>query len=100
MDDLSAQGERTEVRITIQGRVQGVGYRWFARDRATRLGVAGWASNLPDGSVLVEARGIAEAITAFIAALREGPPHAHVTRLRTEPRASSDALPDQFLILR
>ena len=100
MDGVSARDELAEVRITVQGRVQGVGYRWFARERATRLGVAGWASNLPDGSVLVEACGLHTAIEAFIAALREGPPHAHVTALRSEPRASSEMLPDRFVILR
>ena len=38
-------------RFVISGRVQGVGFRWFARDAAMREGVAGWVANLPDGRV-------------------------------------------------
>ena len=100
MDGVDGREDRIEVRIVVQGQVQGVGFRWFTRESAKRLGVAGWASNLPDGSVLVEARGLAQAIDAFIAVLRAGPPHAHVTDVRTGPRSSPQPLPDHFTILR
>jgi acylphosphatase len=100
MDGRGVSDELLEVRITIQGRVQGVGYRWFALESARQLGVTGWASNDTDGSVVVEARGRAESIDAFVAALREGPAHARVTEVRTSPRSSPEAMPDHFTILR
>lgn len=99
MDGVDAPRERLEVRVTVHGRVQGVGYRWFARETARQLGVDGWASNLPDGSVLVEAGGVAAAIDAFLAALRAGPPHAHVTDVRRHARTSGSPLPAHFTIL-
>lgn len=100
MDEIGVRDELLEVRITIHGRVQGVGYRWFALESAHRLGVTGWATNDTDGSVVVEARGRAESIDAFVAALRDGPPHARVTEVRSSPRSSTEPMPDHFTILR
>jgi acylphosphatase len=100
MDGIGARDGFREVHITIQGRVQGVGYRWYALKSARRLGVTGWAANDADGSVVVEARGRAESIDAFVAALREGPAHAQVTTIRTAPRSSTEPMPDRFTILR
>lgn len=66
-------------RFVVRGRVQGVGYRVFARQAAIRLGLIGWIRNLPDGrSVEAEAAGEALALDAFAAALRQGPPGGHV----------------------
>jgi acylphosphatase len=65
-------------RYHITGRVQGVGYRYFALREAQSLGVAGFARNLPDGSVEVVAEGAAEAVRAFEERLREGPAFARV----------------------
>jgi acylphosphatase len=45
------------VRARVEGVVQGVGFRVSARRQATRLGLAGWAANLPDGSVEIVAEG-------------------------------------------
>ena len=100
MDGMSAGEEQVEIRITVLGNVQGVGYRWFVRESATRLGVVGWVSNQPDGSVVVEARGVGQAIHAFVGALREGSPHASVSDVRTESRTSSARLHDRFVIRR
>ena len=44
-------------RFVISGRVQGVGFRWFVRVQARRLGLAGWVANAPDGSVEIAASG-------------------------------------------
>jgi acylphosphatase len=65
-------------RFLISGRVQGVGYRWFAKDVADREGVTGWVRNLPDGRVEALAEGEAEAVTRMERALRSGPRGARV----------------------
>jgi acylphosphatase len=48
--------------IFVQGRVQGVGFRWWVRARALELGLAGFARNLPDGRVEVLAQGEDQAV--------------------------------------
>jgi len=69
-------------RYRVSGRVQGVGFRYFARQSATRLGVAGFARNLDDGSVEVVAEGEPEALQAFEDALRQGPSFAQVANVQ------------------
>ena len=61
-----------------RGRVQGVGYRGFCAYEATRLGVTGYAKNLPDGRVEVLAEGDESILRQFIERLREGPAFARV----------------------
>jgi acylphosphatase len=65
-------------RIVISGRVQGVFFRDSTRRRAESLGVAGWASNLPDGSVEVVAEGEPDAVEQLVAFCRSGPRRAEV----------------------
>ena len=65
-------------RLSIHGRVQGVGFRWSALDRATAFGVAGWVRNLHDGSVEAWLEGPSDAVAQMIAWLREGPAWASV----------------------
>ena len=62
----------------ISGRVQGVGFRYFALDRAAREGIQGWIRNTPDGRVEAFAEGDAEAVERFERSLRHGPPGARV----------------------
>ena len=57
----------------ISGRVQGVGYRYFAEREANRIGVTGWARNLDDGGVEVHANGSAAQLDSFEGRLRQGP---------------------------
>jgi acylphosphatase len=75
--------ERTAVvrRIVVEGAVQGVGYREFARRAALRLNVCGWVRNRSDGSVEALAQGPPAAVEALIAAMRIGPRFAVVERL-------------------
>jgi acylphosphatase len=61
--------------------VQGVGYRWFARETAERLGVVGWVRNLPDGSVEGEAEGGETAVNEFMQLLKKSHPYARVERI-------------------
>lgn len=65
-------------RLVISGRVQGVGYRYFAQEAAAREGVCGWVRNLPDGRVEAFVEGDAEAVTRVERALRQGPRGARV----------------------
>ncbi len=97
---MSATRDLVEIRVTVRGAVQGVGYRWFARETAIRLGVSGWVRNRPDGSVELEARGPQAAIDALLATLHEGPPSASVCEVHTAPRTSSDEFHERFTILR
>ena len=65
-------------RLLVSGRVQGVGFRWFAIERASLEGITGWVRNLPGGEVEVVAEGEAEAMERFERALRQGPGRARV----------------------
>ncbi len=65
-------------RMLVSGRVQGVGYRWFAIERASLEGITGWVRNLPGGEVEVVAEGDAEGMDRFERALRQGPGRARV----------------------
>jgi acylphosphatase len=61
----------TAVRVValVEGRVQGVGYRWFVRQTATGRGLSGAATNLPDGRVEVVLEGPADDVRAVLAEL-------------------------------
>jgi acylphosphatase len=65
----------------LHGRVQGVGFRWWARSQADRLGVRGSIRNDPDGSVVVVAVADAATLDAFRALLEQGPTGARVDRV-------------------
>jgi acylphosphatase len=71
-------------RLTISGRVQRVGFRWFTIDAASREGVTGWVRNLPDGRVEVLVEGDTEAVERFDRAVRRGPMTARVDEVDTE----------------
>ena len=68
-------------RAVVEGRVQGVGYRFFAERAARELGVRGWVRNLPDGSVEAVAEGDDEAVATFIERLRRRPLLARIDRV-------------------
>jgi len=77
---------RVARRFLITGRVQAVGFRYFALETAEREGVHGWVRNLPDRRVEALAEGDAEAIERFERALRHGPPGARVDHVEVEDR--------------
>jgi len=64
--------------LTIKGRVQGVFYRAFVKDRADSLGLKGWVRNLPDGNVEAVAEGEEKDLKVLIEECRVGPPLARV----------------------
>ncbi|MGH7713935.1 MAG: acylphosphatase [Gemmatimonadaceae bacterium] len=77
-------------RFEIAGRVQGVGFRWFVREQARALDLAGWVRNLPSGGVELVAAGSQLALDRLEAAVRAGPPGARVERV-TRGAARNDA---------
>ena len=79
---------RVARRYLISGRVQGVGFRFFAEAVAAHEGVHGWVRNLPDGRVEIEVEGEAEAIERFERHVRQGPPGAWVSQVQVD-----DAVP-------
>lgn len=82
-------GERV-AHCLVRGRVQGVGFRWFVRERAAELGLRGWCANLTDGRVEVWAEGDAARIDELVVALRRGPPSSRVEAVHVET-TSDDA---------
>ena len=72
------------LRLTVRGRVQGVGFRYFVCRQAEKYGIAGWVRNLPNGDVEAHAEGESEALNRFVAALRRGPSMAFVADLQEE----------------
>ncbi len=82
-----------QVGYRVTGRVQGVGYRWWARQIATELGVCGTAENWPDGSVVVHATAPVEVLETFAIQLAKGPWIGKVDRVEEVPsegRLSTD----------
>ncbi|CAN2535728.1 Acylphosphatase [Methylocapsa aurea] len=75
---------RLVFRITVRGRVQGVGFRAFVAREARRLALAGWARNCDDGAVEIVAAGPRGALDALVETARRGPPLARVDDLRQE----------------
>jgi len=67
--------------VLVTGKVQGVGYRAYARKRAMELGLCGYAENLSDGRVEVVAEGSKENLEQFLEFLRKGPRLSRVTGL-------------------
>ena len=76
-------------RYLISGRVQGVGYRYFAARAAAHVGVRGWTRNLPDGRVEVWAAGEESQLDELEARLRKGPPLASVRTVQVENEAGA-----------
>jgi acylphosphatase len=88
---------RKTIRGLIKGRVQGVGYRYFALDAAQALGLTGWVRNLPEGGVEFFAQGEARDLERFVDQLKIGPPMSRVEEILTS-NAQPDAELDDFVI--
>lgn len=73
------------VRARIEGRVQGVYYRAWTLQEAQARGLAGWVRNRSDGSVEALFCGPVDAVDDMLAACRDGPTKAQVTRITIEP---------------
>ena len=89
-----------EAGYRVTGRVQGVGFRWWARSLAVRLGITGTVRNLPDGSVAVHARGTDDQLRRLAAELADGPPGARVSSVDAVPFSSDGIHEGEFVIAR
>jgi acylphosphatase len=78
-------------RVTITGRVQGVGYRAWVEHQALAHNLEGWVRNRRDGSVEALFAGPADVVADLIARCRRGPSSARVDAVAEEP-AHPDAL--------
>lgn len=78
--------------LLIDGRVQGVFYRAFTLENASKLGLNGWVRNVPDGRVEAVFEGPKDLIEAAITSCRKGPAGAHVTAVDVtwEPAAGEN----------
>ena len=84
-----------QARLTITGRVQGVGYRDWAMVKALQLGLTGWVRNRSDGSVEALIVGEEGAVGQMIEDCRRGPPAARVDGIDVDP-VDLDVLPEGF----
>ena len=89
----------TRLHVLVRGRVQGVGFRWFVRERASTLGLVGWVKNRSDGAVEVAAEGTPDAIERLRRLLEGGPDGADVSAV-DDLGALDGHLPASFTILR
>ncbi len=69
--------------ITVTGRVQGVGYRYFALNRAQEFGITGWVKNTVDGNVEIVAQGDEPTLKTYVDFLRLGPTLSRVDKITT-----------------
>jgi acylphosphatase len=75
---MSDETNLTSLRLRVEGFVQAVGYRHFAIEEATRLGLDGWIRNRMDGTVEILVSGGTKAVEAFVAASMRGPAGSRV----------------------
>ena len=80
----------------LRGRVQGVGFRWWAQRTARSLGLRGWVRNCADGTVEIVLAGAKDAVGEMVSRLREGPGSAQVRSL--EEMGAPDSVPSGFEI--
>ena len=77
--------------VTIRGRVQGVGYRYWVEQQATAHSLEGWVRNRRDGSVEALFSGPENVVSNMVASCRRGPSSARVDAVTEEP-GNPDAL--------
>jgi acylphosphatase len=74
-------GDQARLTAWVEGRVQGVGFRWWARARGLELGLVGWAENLEDGRVRVIAEGATNSCKQMLALLEGSDTPGRVVRV-------------------
>lgn len=74
--------DKKNIQISISGRVQGVGFRYSAVNKARQLGINGYVRNMYDGSVFIEAEGETISLDHFVLWCHKGPSFARVDRVK------------------
>jgi acylphosphatase len=72
----------SRLHTVVEGRVQGVGFRYFVLSKAQQLNITGWVRNTPEGDVEVLGEGNREELEELLSALRKGPRSAFVTNIQ------------------
>jgi acylphosphatase len=91
-------GEHQRVHAWIQGRVQGVGFRYFVSESAASFPISGWVRNLHDRRVELVAEGKREDLEKFLDVVRQGPRGSQVIDMKVEWRTANGEF-DRFRIL-
>ncbi len=78
------ENTRERLAALVEGRVQGVGFRYFVEENALALGLDGWVRNRWDGKVELVAEGKKEMLEKLLAAIRRGPRAAFVSDVKTD----------------
>ena len=68
--------------ISIYGRVQAVGYRYFIKEAAQRYHISGWVKNMETGEISIEAQGEDELLKRFVQDVEQGPRISHVDEMK------------------
>jgi acylphosphatase len=85
--------------LLIEGRVQGVGYRYSMQRQGAALGLRGWCRNLPDGRVEADVIGPPHSVEQLITWCHDGPPHAMVSDvIVVDTPVDNTTLPEPFTI--
>lgn len=95
------------IQLIVSGRVQGVGFRYFVKTHATKLGISGLVKNQSNGTVLIIAQGSRQSLKEFLDYIHQGPVVAEVETVAQQILNSEEALQYQtflssgsFLIVR
>ncbi len=76
--------EKCSIQLLIEGRVQGVGFRYFVREQANALGITGWVRNTYDGKVQAYGEGTRDKLEIWVNYLNQGPRSSFVTNIIKE----------------
>jgi len=79
--------QKQQLVVQVAGKVQGVGFRYFVRTAALRLGITGWVRNSKDGSLCVVAEGSSYRLNQLLQALKHGPSLSAVHDVKCEWQA-------------
>lgn len=81
--------DEARLHVTLRGRVQGVGFRYYVMENAIALDLTGWVRNRWDGSVEVAAEGARPVLEQFLTVLKRGPRLANVNDAEVEWETAS-----------
>jgi acylphosphatase len=84
--------DNKRVRVIVNGRVQGVGFRAYVQAMAAKIGVSGWVRNVGDHQVEAVAEGTSDQIDRFIAIMQTGPRAARVDECNVEQEIAAGEL--------